>query len=73
MSLKDQIKQALEQLVDPSTNKSLGETQSIRHLAVNEEDSIVTLIVAIDTLGGSEEKTLSRQIAKLVKIDYKFK
>ncbi|MTL84671.1 DUF59 domain-containing protein, partial [Turicibacter sanguinis] len=44
MSLKDQIKQALEQLVDPSTNKSLGETQSIRHLAVNEEDSIVTLI-----------------------------
>ena len=73
MSLKDQIKQALEQLVDPSTNKSLGETQSIRHLAVNEEDSIVTLIVAIDTLGGSEEKTLSRKIAKLVKIDYKFK
>lgn len=73
MSLKDQIKHDLEQLVDPSTNKTLGETNSLRHLVVDEEDSIVTLIVAIDTLGGNEEKTLSRQIAKLIKIDYKFK
>ena len=73
MNIKDQIKQDLEQLIDPSTNKSLAETKSIRHLAVNEEDSIVTLIIAIDTLGGNEEKTLSRQIAKLIKIDYKFR
>ena len=31
MNIKDQIKQDLEQLIDPSTNKSLAETNSIRH------------------------------------------
>lgn len=72
MSIKEQIKQAIEQLVDPSTQKTLGEQQSIRHLAVDEKDSIVTLIIAIGLTKGPEEKTLSRQLAKLIKIDYKF-
>ena len=73
MSIKEQIKQAIEQLVDPSTQKTLGEQQSIRHLAVDEKDSIVTLIIAIGLTKGPEEKTLSRQLAKLIKIDYKFR
>lgn len=73
MSIKEQIKQAIEQLVDPSTQKTLGEQQSIRHLAVDEKDSIVTLIIAIGLTRGPEEKTLSRQLAKLIKIDYKFR
>ena len=43
MSLKDQIKQEIEQLVDPSTNKTLGEQNSLRHLVVDEEDSIARI------------------------------
>lgn len=73
MHLKDQIKQAIEQLIDPSTNKTLGEQNSIRHLVVDEEDSIVTAIIAIGLTKGPEEKTLSRQLAKLIKIDHKFR
>ena len=29
MSLKDQIKQEIEQLIDPSTNKTLGPTSRL--------------------------------------------
>ena len=73
MTIKEQIKLAIEQLIDPSTQKTLGEQHSIRHLAVNEEDSIVTAILAIGLIKGPEEKTLSRQLAKLIKIDFKFR
>ena len=73
MSLKEQIKHEIEQLVDPSTNKTLGEQNSLRHLVVDEEDSIVTAIIAIGLTKGPEEKTLSRQLAKLIKIDHKFR
>ena len=73
MSLKDQIKQEIEQLIDPSTNKTLGEQNSLRHLVVDEEDSIVTAIIAIGLTKGPEEKTLSRQLAKLIKIDHQFR
>ena len=72
MTLKDQIKREIEQLVDPSTNKTLGEQNSIRHLVVDEEESVVTAILAIGLTKGPEEKTLSRQLAKLIKIDHKF-
>ena len=73
MTLKDQIKREIEQLVDPSTNKTLGEQNSIRHLVVDEEESVVTAILAIGLTKGPEEKTLSRQLAKLIKIDHKFR
>ena len=72
MTLKDQIKREIEQLVDPSTNKTLGEQNSIRHLVVDEEESVVTAILAIGLTKGPEEKTLSRQLVKLIKIAHKF-
>ncbi len=60
MTIQEQIIQAIEQLIDPSTQKTLGEQHSIRHLAVR-------------LIKGPEEKTLSRQLAKLIKIDFKFR
>ncbi|MDE5977718.1 MAG: Mrp/NBP35 family ATP-binding protein [Turicibacter sp.] len=73
MTLKDQLKHEIEQLIDPSTNKTLGEQQSLRHFVIDEEASIVTAIIAIGVTKGMEEKTLSRQLAKLIKIDYQFR
>ena len=67
------MKQQLEQLIDPSTNQSLGATNSIRHFNIDKENSLVTLIVAIGQTGGNEEKKLSREIAKIVKLDHGFK
>lgn len=63
------MKQRLEQLIDPSTDQPIN----IRHLNLDEENSLVTLIVAIGQTGGQEEKTLTRQIAKIVKIDHSYK
>ncbi|MGL4338785.1 MAG: Mrp/NBP35 family ATP-binding protein [Turicibacter sp.] len=73
MSMKEQIKASIEALIDPTTDLTLKETNSIRHFVVDEENSIVTLIIGIEEIGGLAEKTLSRQLAKVVKIDYKFK
>ena len=73
MNLQEQIKNDLFQFIDSTTQKTLKETESIRFFNVDEEASLVTAIIAIETTGGVAEKTLSRQIAKLIKIDYKFK
>ena len=43
----------------------------IKHLAVDNEDSIVTLTVEVPE--GSNEKTLKREIAKIIKLDLGFK
>ena len=73
MSITKQLKEELELLVDPLTDKRLGETGSIKHFHIDEESSTVTAIIAIGKTGGPEEKLLSRQIAKIVKIDHKFR
>jgi len=73
MNVKEQIKHELNQLLDPSTKKTLGETKGIRHLNIDEEQSMVTAIVAIHQTGEDDEKILTRQMAKIIKIDHHFK
>ncbi len=73
MSVKAQLLHALNQLQDQTTKQSLGETKSIRHLGIDEDNRVVTLIVAIAELGGDAEKQLSREIAKVVKLDHQFR
>jgi len=43
----------------------------IKHLAVNEAESLVTLIVEVPA--GTDEKLLSRQLAKIIKLDMGYK
>jgi len=73
MSKKDQIKASLEALLDPRTNQPLGESNAVRHISVDEEESLVTLILALSETGGREEKEFTRQVAKIVKIEHGFK
>ncbi|MCL1950618.1 MAG: Mrp/NBP35 family ATP-binding protein [Turicibacter sp.] len=73
MSKKEQIKQSLEALLDPRTKQPLGENSAVRHVHVDEEESLVTLILALSETGGREEKEFTRQVAKIVKIDHGFK
>ncbi len=73
MPLHDQLLQTLNTLKDPQTKKALGETNSIVHLGLDEENSVATLIVAISEVGGDAEKQLSREIAKVVILDFKFR
>lgn len=71
MTTKD-IKSKLEVLIDPATNKTLGETAGIKHVGIDPDKNIVILIIAIGKTGGEEEKVLRREIAKICKIDLGF-
>ncbi|HAX72810.1 MAG TPA: chromosome partitioning protein ParA [Firmicutes bacterium] len=73
MSIQNDIRNAIEALIDPVTNKTLKETHSLTHLSVDEENSVVTAIIKITVVKGDAEKTISRQVAKIVKLDYGFK
>ena len=60
-----EIKEKLEVLVDPATNKTLGETAAIKHVGIDPEKKIVILIIAIAKTGGDEEKQLRRNSKNL--------
>ncbi len=65
----DELRQRLEQLVDPTLKMNLKDSQAIKHIGYDENKDLVTLIIAIGKLGGDEEYALRREIAKVVKLD----
>lgn len=67
-----EIKERLEILIDPFTNKKLSETAAIKHIGIDPEKKMVILIIAISRTGGEEEKTLRREIAKICKLELGF-
>ncbi len=69
----DNLKQSINELLDPTIGKTLGETKGLKHIGYDEDKDIVTLIVSIGKLGGDEEKMIQRSIARIVKIDYGYK
>jgi len=71
MNTKD-IREKIELLVDDTTGKTLGESKAIKHIGIDADKSIVILIVVLSKIGGDVEKKLRREIARIVKIDFKF-
>ena len=49
------------------------ESGEIKHLAIDETESLVTVIIEVLPMDASAKKTLSRKIAKVVKIDLGYK
>lgn len=68
-----ELRKLLDNVIDPSNNKSLKENNAIKHLAYNDETGVITLIVTIENLQPEFEKTLQRNIAEIVKIKAGFK
>ena len=68
-----ELKEMLNQLVDPSNEMTIGETESLKHISYDEEKDLVTLKVAMGRLGGENEKKFRRDIARIVKIDAGYK
>lgn len=66
----DLLREALEQLIDPTLNKTIKETEGIKHLGYDDDNDIITLIVGIGQLGGDNETAFRRSIARVVKIDF---
>lgn len=72
MYTKEQVREHIEALIDPSVNKTFGETGGIKHLDLDEEKGIVTLIIGLEKLEDDYKKYVTRALAKLIKLDLGF-
>jgi ATP-binding protein involved in chromosome partitioning len=64
----EEIKQKLLGVIDPSTNQTLGETDAIKHVGIDENDTVI-LIIEVGDKETETTKQIQRDIAKIVKID----
>ncbi len=72
MYTKEQVMDHVKELLDPSVNKPFGETGGIKHLDIDEEKSIVTLIIGLEKLEDEYKRYVTRALAKLIKLDLGF-
>jgi len=68
----EQVREKINQLIDPSCEKPFSETNAIKHLAIDEEKGIVTLIIGLDDDKDEYKRYVTRQLAKLIKLDLGF-
>ncbi len=73
MSKIADIKLKLKDVVDPSSNKTLNENKAIKHVGIDEENDTVVLIIKVAEKTPEVTKALTREIAKVVKIDLGYK
>ena len=64
----EDIKQKLLSITDPSTNQTLGETDAIKHIGVDENNTVI-LIVEVGEKDTETTKKIQREIAKVVKLE----
>ncbi len=71
MEQLEQLKKALGALTDPSSGATLDEQKSLQHVSID-DDGRVTVMVTMKKLDDKGKQTLTRAIAKVVKIDFKY-
>ena len=69
---KEQVKEQVNKLVDPSCDKTFGETGGVKHLEVDIIRNTVTIIIGLDKLDEDHKKKVTRELAKLIKLDLGF-
>lgn len=68
----EDIKEKLSSIIDPSCNETLGKTQAIKHVGIDENNSVI-LIIEVSAKDGETTKAIQRDVAKVVKLDLGFK
>jgi len=68
----EEVRERLNLLIDPSCEKPFSETNAIKHLAIDEEKNIVTLIIGLDDDKDEYKRYVTRQLAKVIKLDLGF-
>jgi ATP-binding protein involved in chromosome partitioning len=68
-----EIKTAIETLVDPSRGQDLAQLNAIKHIGIDEEKNTVVLIIEVGKKNTEITSQLSRQLAKVIKLDLGFK
>jgi len=72
MYTKEELKDHVEMLIDPSVGKSLKETGGIKFLDIDEEKMIVNIVIGLDKLEDEHKRLMTRSLAKLIKLDLGF-
>jgi ATP-binding protein involved in chromosome partitioning len=72
MYTKEQVKEHILNLVDPSCEKPLRETGGLKHIDVDEEKQVVTVIIGLEKVEDDYKKYMTRALAKLIKLDLGF-
>lgn len=68
----EDIKIKLKDVMDPSSNQSLGENDAIKHVGVDDQNTVILIIELSDT-SAEVSKQVQRDIAKIVKLDLGYK
>ncbi|MBI9010021.1 MAG: P-loop NTPase [Tenericutes bacterium] len=69
MSKIADIKKSLKDIIDPTSNKAFHETKAIKHCGIDESTNSVVLVIEVLEKNPEATKKLTREIAKVVKID----
>ncbi|MBN2604771.1 MAG: P-loop NTPase [Bacilli bacterium] len=72
MYTKEQVREHVEELLDPSAEKTFAETGGLRFLDIDEEKDVVNLIIALEKLEDDYKRYVTRALAKLIKLDLGF-
>ncbi|MDT8337291.1 MAG: P-loop NTPase [Candidatus Izemoplasmatales bacterium] len=62
------IKELVNEVIDPSCNQKLAENDSVKHIGIDENNAVIMIIEVADK-EGNHTKKITRDIAKIVKID----
>lgn len=73
MYTKNEVKDYILDLLDPKTEKTFRETNGLKHLDIDEESSVVTVIIALESTEDEYKRYVTRALAKLIKLDLGFK
>jgi len=72
---KDTIKKALGEIIDPSSDQTLKDKDSVRHVGIESaEDGSkrVNLVIGLDSDDDKTKQKMQRAIAKVIKLDLKY-
>lgn len=73
MVTKELLREKIEMLVDPTSNKTLKESGGIRYIGIDEENNRAVLIIALENKDSELVKQFKINLTKLIKIDLGFK
>ncbi len=72
MYTKEEIIARVEMLIDPSVKKSFKETKGIKFLDIDQEKMSVNIVIGLEVLEDEHKRTVTRELAKLIKLDLGF-
>lgn len=62
------IKEKISKIIDPSTNQTLEENDSVKHVGVDENNTVI-MIIEVGEKDQNTTKQITRDIAKVVKLE----